>query len=120
MMDAHRQNRLRALTTPVVLIAILLIFVLIVTATGDKSLARMAAQTLIRVIFVVGLWIFVGNSGVVSFGHAGFMAIGAYCSAWLTLRPQMKACSCPICRIGWPRLNGRICLRRWSLACWRH
>ena len=29
-------------------------------------------------ILVVGLYVFVGNSGVFSFGHIGFMAIGAY------------------------------------------
>ncbi|WP_259955681.1 branched-chain amino acid ABC transporter permease [Sulfitobacter mediterraneus] len=77
------------------MILVLLVFTVVVSVLGDKSLARMAAQTLIRVTFVVGLWIFVGNSGVVSFGHAGYMAIGAYCSAWLTLKPQMKGLFLP-------------------------
>ncbi|MEQ9694641.1 branched-chain amino acid ABC transporter permease [Shimia sp. SDUM112013] len=95
MMGKHAQNRLLSYSTPVVLIAILLVFVACVTLTGDKALGRMAAETLIRVVLVVGLWIFVGNSGVVSFGHAGYMAIGAYCSAWLTLKPQMKALFLP-------------------------
>lgn len=91
MMGKHAQNRLLAYSTPVVLIGLLLVFALAVTLTGDKALGRMAAETLVRVVLVVGLWIFVGNSGVVSFGHAGYMAIGAYCSAWLTLKPQMKS-----------------------------
>ena len=95
MAQTHKQKRLSAWSTPILLIAILVVFTLLVTFLGDKSLARMAAQTLIRVTFVVGLWIFVGNSGVVSFGHAGYMAIGAYCSAWLTLRPQMKGMFLP-------------------------
>lgn len=95
MSQTHKQKSLSALSTPILLIALLFIFVLLVTFLGDKSLARMAAQTMIRVVFVVGLWIFVGNSGVVSFGHAGFMMIGAYCSAWLTLRPQMKGMFLP-------------------------
>jgi branched-chain amino acid transport system permease protein len=90
MIQTHKQKRLSAWSTPFLLIAVLLVFTLVITLFGDKALARMAAQTLIRVTFVVGLWIFVGNSGVVSFGHAGSKAIGAYCSAWLTLRPQMK------------------------------
>lgn len=89
------QKRLSVWSTPILLITILLVFVLLVSLTGDKPLARMAAQTMIRVTFVVGLWVFVGNSGVVSFGHAGYMAIGAYCSAWLTLRPQMKGLFLP-------------------------
>lgn len=95
MAQTHKQKRLSAWSTPILLIVILLVFTLLITVYGDKSLARMAAQTLIRVTFVVGLWIFVGNSGVVSFGHVGFMAIGAYCSAWLTLRPQMKGMFLP-------------------------
>ena len=95
MAQTHKQKRLSAWSTPVLLILVLLVFTLLISVLGDKSLARMAAQTLIRVTFVVGLWIFVGNSGVVSFGHAGYMAIGAYCSAWLTLKPQMKGLFLP-------------------------
>lgn len=95
MAQTHKQKRLSAWSTPILLIVVLVVFTLLVTLLGDNSLARMAAQTLIRVTFVVGLWIFVGNSGVVSFGHAGYMAIGAYCSAWLTLRPQMKGMFLP-------------------------
>lgn len=95
MKDLHKTARLHAMTTPILLIALLAVFAGLMTAFGDNSLGRMAAETLIRVTFVVGLWIFVGNSGVISFGHAGFMAIGAYASAWLTLRPQMKGLFLP-------------------------
>ncbi|WP_232962230.1 branched-chain amino acid ABC transporter permease [Paracoccus tegillarcae] len=95
------------------MIAVLVVFTLLVTFLGDNSLARMAAQTMIRVTFVVGLWIFVGNSGIVSFGHVGFMAIGAYCSAWLTLRPQMKGMFLPdlwpfLATAEWPVLPAAI------------
>lgn len=95
MQSKHAYTRLMACSTPLVLIAILALFAAVITLTGDKALARMAAETMIRVVLVVGLWIFVGNSGVVSFGHAGYMAIGAYCSAWLTLKPQMKTLFLP-------------------------
>jgi branched-chain amino acid transport system permease protein len=94
-MDHHRRARLRALSTPVILAFVLLGVVLLAQLTGDRSTVRLTAEILIRVTLVVGLWIFVGNSGVISFGHAGFMAIGAYASAWLTLRPQMKAMFLP-------------------------
>jgi branched-chain amino acid transport system permease protein len=95
MSSHHAQNRLAAYSTPLILSAILLAFVLLVVVLDDKALARTAAETLVRVTLVVGLWIFVGNSGVISFGHAGYMAIGAYCSAWLTLKPQSKALFLP-------------------------
>jgi branched-chain amino acid transport system permease protein len=41
-------------------------------------------------VVVVGLYIFVGNSGVVSFGHVSFMALGGYASAILTMTAQKK------------------------------
>ena len=40
---------------------------------------------LIHIILVVGLYTFVGNSGVVSFGHVTFMAVGAYVTGILTI-----------------------------------
>ncbi len=95
MQSQHKTNRIAAYSTPVILAVLLLGLVLLVTAFGDKALARTIAETLVRVTLVVGLWIFVGNSGVISFGHAGYMAIGAYCSAWLTLKPQSKALFLP-------------------------
>lgn len=113
MPQTHKQKRLSAFSTPIMLIAVLLVFVVLITVLGDKSLARMAAQTMIRVVFVVGLWIFVGNSGVVSFGHVGYMAIGAYCSAWLTLKPMTKGLFLPdlwpfLANAEWPVLPAAI------------
>lgn len=95
MTSQHTLRRRMSATTPVVLSLLLLGFVLLALALGDRSIARMAAETLIRVTLVVGFWVFVGNSGVVSFGHAAFACIGAYVSAWLTLKPAMKATLLP-------------------------
>jgi len=95
MTSKHAQNRLAAYSTPLILAAILAALVVLVTLFGDKAMARTAAEVLVRVTLVVALWIFVGNSGIISFGHAGYMAIGAYCSAWLTLKPQSKALFLP-------------------------
>ena len=44
----------------------------------------------LSLIIVLGLQIFSGNSGVLSFGHIAFMAIGAYTSALLTIPPEIK------------------------------
>jgi len=85
-------RRRMAATTPLVLALLLLAFVLVALSLGDRAIARMAAETLIRVTLVVGFWIFVGNSGVVSFGHAAFACIGAYVSAWAT---PHTGTSCP-------------------------
>jgi branched-chain amino acid transport system permease protein len=70
---------------PLVLIAILTSFVAVVAFTGDVILARTVTDALIRMVMVVGLYIFIGNSGVLAFGHIAFTMIGAYATAWLTL-----------------------------------
>jgi branched-chain amino acid transport system permease protein len=45
---------------------------------------------LIRLSVVVGVYIFIGNSGIISFGQIGFMCIGAYATAWATCDPNWK------------------------------
>ena len=77
--------------TPIALSAALLAIVVAAWATGDGILARTVTDALIRVVLVIGLYIFIGNSGVLSFGHIAFMLIGAYGTAWLTLSPFKKS-----------------------------
>ena len=82
---------LRDYWVPISLAAILLAIVAVVWATGDGLLARTVTDALIRVVLVIGLYIFIGNSGVLSFGHIAFMLIGAYGTAWLTLSVFKKS-----------------------------
>ncbi len=63
---------------------------LILTAAGLLTLVvggvtgTIITEMMVRIIMVVGLYIFVGNSGILSYAHIGFAAIGAYASAWFT------------------------------------
>ena len=82
---------LRAFWTPIVLSLGVLVIVLAVWASGDTVLALAVTAALIRAVMVIGLYIFIGNSGVLAFGHATFMMVGAYGVAWLTLRPFNKS-----------------------------
>lgn len=52
---------------------------------GNEVLDRVVIQWLINLILVVGLYVFIGNSGVFSFGQISFMAVGAYTAGLLTL-----------------------------------
>lgn len=61
----------------------------------SPALARLATLFLIYVTAVVGMQIYSGNSGIISFGHAGFMALGAYASALLTIQPAVLPTSLP-------------------------
>jgi branched-chain amino acid transport system ATP-binding protein/branched-chain amino acid transport system permease protein len=45
---------------------------------------------LIDVVAAVGLAVFMGNSGILSFGQPGFMAVGAYVSGILTMNPALR------------------------------
>ncbi|HEY1369053.1 MAG TPA: branched-chain amino acid ABC transporter permease [Gaiellaceae bacterium] len=47
-------------------------------------------NALVNTAIVVALYVFIGNSGVISFGHISFVAVGAYLSGELTLESQQK------------------------------
>lgn len=82
-------SALRPLQTAAILIAILLVISLLAT-TVPPALQRTVVEAMIKLVVVVGLFIFVGNSGIFSFGHVAFMSLGAYSSAILTLAPARK------------------------------
>lgn len=50
---------------------------------------------LISLIAVVGFQVYSGNSGIITFGHVGFMGIGAYAAGLLTVPAVIKAQSLP-------------------------
>jgi branched-chain amino acid transport system permease protein len=80
----------RTISTPILLTLILIAIALIAVAAGSRPFNQTVIDIFLRVILVVGLYIFIGNSGVMSFGHIGFTCLGAYAAAWLTIPPMMK------------------------------
>lgn len=52
-------------------------------------------NALVMVAIVVALYVFIGNSGVISFGHVSFVAVGAYLAGILTVDPQTKRFTMP-------------------------
>jgi branched-chain amino acid transport system permease protein len=82
----RRLDALVALAAPVAL-------VLVVAAVGSQlNPVRQLefGDALVSVAIVVALYVFVGNSGVLSFGHISFVAVGAYLSGILTLGAEQK------------------------------
>jgi branched-chain amino acid transport system permease protein len=77
------------LDTPLLLCLALLLLAGL-SFTGSASLQRTVTEMLIRLVMVVGLFIFIGHSGVMSFGHMAFVGIGAYGVAWGTMEPTIK------------------------------
>lgn len=72
------------------LILITGLITIVASVSSSAYLSRTVTEALVRIVVVVGIYIFVGNSGVLSFGHISFMAIGAYAAAWQTCCPQLK------------------------------
>jgi branched-chain amino acid transport system permease protein len=62
----------------------------IVMALDNSSVTLWGTGMLINVVVVVGLYTFTGNSGIMSFGHVAFMAIGAYTAGILTVPESTK------------------------------
>ena len=52
-------------------------------------------DTLVKVAIVVALYLFIGNSGVLSFGHVSFVALGAWTAGVLTVPEGQKRITMP-------------------------
>lgn len=85
----------RHLVTLIILAALILGAALTADWLGIRSIERIVTHGLILLILVLGLQVFMGNSGILSFAHVGFMGIGAYTSAVLTIPVQMKGMALP-------------------------
>jgi ABC-type branched-subunit amino acid transport system permease subunit len=68
---------------------------LVIERGGNAYLQRLSVLFLINLMLVVSLNLFTGFTGVFSLGHIGFMALGAYTSAILTLPVTAKAANLP-------------------------
>jgi branched-chain amino acid transport system permease protein len=82
--------RLAARAAPALFLMLGLVLIALITLTTTDVIARVVTNMFILVTIVTGLYIFVGNSGVFSFGHTSFIALGAYASALLTIPVHLK------------------------------
>ena len=73
-----------------VLIAALALVALAVFVFGGAAFQRVVTYATIMLTAVLGLQIFSGNSGIVSFGHAGFVGLGAYITGILTMPAALQ------------------------------
>lgn len=73
-----------------VLVLPLLLLAVIANLLGSQIFERIVTVMFINLILVVGLQMFFGNSGVLSFAHIGFMGIGAYASIIFSMSPADK------------------------------
>ena len=87
-------RRLRAafeLLGPLVLVIAVGLFGTIVSTSTQTYVVT----TLVNVAIVVALYLFIGNSGVVSFGHISFVAVGAWTAGILSMPTSEKPAIMP-------------------------
>jgi len=87
-------RRVRAaveLLAPIVLVVLVALF----GTTVSSSTQTYVVTTLVNVAIVVALYVFIGNSGVVSFGHISFVAVGAWTAGILSMPASEKPAIMP-------------------------
>ncbi|MDX3924499.1 MAG: branched-chain amino acid ABC transporter permease [Shinella sp.] len=81
--------------TAALLIGFIALMAVVTHLLGIRLYDRVVTNLMISLVLVVGLQTFMGNSGILSFAHVGFMGLGAYTSAVLTIPAQMKGMALP-------------------------
>jgi branched-chain amino acid transport system permease protein len=82
-------------TTSLVIPLLLVALTVLVGASGTPAFEGTVTMILCNLIIVLGLQVFIGNSGVYSFGQLGFAASGAYIGALLTIPAAFTALQTP-------------------------
>lgn len=84
-------RKLQELVAPVALVLATALLGLVVST----ALQTYFLDTLIKVSIVVALYVFIGNSGVLSFGHISFVALGVWTAGVLTVPASQRAAIMP-------------------------
>ena len=85
----------RNLVTAVILRGLIVALVLASRRSASGSTTASPSSSASRWCWCSACRLFMGNSGILSFAHIGFMGVGAYTSAVLTIPVQMKGMALP-------------------------
>ena len=83
-----------ALGGTTVVVAVSIVVLAWVWATGGRS-DSLLINVGITAVMVIGYQVFVGNTGIVSFGHPAFVGIGAYVGGLVAVPPGIKSAILP-------------------------
>jgi len=70
--------------------ALLLVLLALLGSLASTSIELEFRSALVSATIVVALYVFIGNSGVVSFGHMSFVAVGAFAAGLVTVPEALK------------------------------
>jgi branched-chain amino acid transport system permease protein len=94
-MNDSSPKKLVASVWPVAILCVLVVVAGLLGSLGPGSLDQTALVGVVTVVLTVGVYSFVGTSGVISLGHMSFMAVGGYTAAILSLDPEIKPFQLP-------------------------
>lgn len=86
---ARRHSTLPILLAPLVVVGIL------INAFGSQLLMDIFTFFCVSLMMVFSVQIFMGNSGILSWTHVGFVGIGAYAAGILSTAPMVKGMGVP-------------------------
>ena len=86
---------LSSYSTIIILSVPLLVLAAVTDLFANYLLVRIVTALFVSLIVVLGMQVFMGNSGILAWVHVGFMGIGAYVSALCSMTPAMKKIAIP-------------------------
>jgi len=93
-----KNNFLAGISTYSTIIILSVLMLIIATLTdlfGGSLLVRIVTALFVNLIVVMGMQVFMGNSGILAWAHVGFMGIGAYVSSICSMSPEIKEMAVP-------------------------
>lgn len=81
-------------TLPILIVPVIIAGVAI-NAFGSSLLLNVYTYFCVNLIMVLGLQMFMGNSGILNWTHIGFVGVGAYVSGILSTAPMVKSMGVP-------------------------
>jgi branched-chain amino acid transport system permease protein len=82
--------RFKPLDTPLTLVVGVLLLAVLTQLLDSSLLTRIVTVMFVSLMVVLGLQLYMGNSGILNFAHIGFMGIGAYTAVLFSMTPQAK------------------------------
>lgn len=77
------------------IVVLLAVGALVVTLIGSPLILDVYTYFCISIVMVLSVQMFMGNSGILSWTHIGFIGIGAYASGILSVAPMVKEMGVP-------------------------
>ena len=94
-MSSVLQRTLRSTLGSAILLSAVAALAMLYTSTGGTSRSSLVSELLANFILVLGIQVFIGNTGVLSFGHMAFAQVASYATAVVAIPLAAKAKSLP-------------------------